>query len=375
MAKKRNTIEEYLNELYRRGMAGDEEAQLEFIQVIVMETAAPLEGAPLEWLNALVEKGNTQARRCYFAWAMNGDAADCDWQRLVQWAEELLAEAPGDAHCMLGMLYEPGLPGLEDDKLAEEHYRKALDAGNEGCGFYLARVLLGREENEELPYAEVRGLLERAERSNPSAAVYDLLGSVCQALGDDAAAVKCFQKLHRLNPADAECCLELARAYSLGAGVRQDAEIALRYFQKAANLGDSYGTFMVGLHYYEGLGTRRNFKRAVDYFKRALEMGDTRALYHLGNCCSLGEGVRQDSAAAEEYWQRGVALNDAPCCVALAMHCVDTGELQRAEELLAQAREYMMEDDEDLERQIEIVELCISTARSADEGNSAGDSV
>ena len=163
MAKKRNTIEDYLNELYRRGMAGDEEAQLEFIQVIVMETAAPLEGAPLEWLNALVEKGNTQARRCYFAWAMNGDAADCDWQRLVQWAEELLVEAPGDAHCMLGMLYEPGLPGLADDKLAEEHYRKALDAGNEGCGFYLARVLLGREENDELPYAEARELLERAE--------------------------------------------------------------------------------------------------------------------------------------------------------------------------------------------------------------------
>ena len=362
MAKKRNTIEDYLNELYRRGMAGDEEAQLEFIQVVVMETAAPLEGAPLEWLNALVEKGNTQARRCYFAWAMNGDAANCDWQRLVQWAEELLAEAPGDAHCMLGMLYEPGLPGLADDKLAEEHYRKALDAGNEGCGFYLARVLLGREENE-IPYAEARGLLERAERVNPSAPVYDLLGTVCQELGDDAAAVKCFQKLHRLAPSDSECCLDLARHYALGAGVRQDDEIALRYFQKAANLGDVQGTFMVGLHYYEGLGTRRNFKRAVDYFKRALEMGDTRALYHLGICCSRGEGVRQDAAAAAGYWQQGAALNDAPCCVALAMHCVDGGELQRAEELLAQAREYMTEGDEELERQMEIVQLCMDTIR------------
>ena len=375
MAKKRNTIEDYLNELYRRGMAGDEEAQLEFIQVIVMETAAPLEGAPLEWLNALVEKGNTQARRCYFAWAMNGDAADCDWQRLVQWAEELLAEAPGDAHCMLGMLYEPGLPGLADDKLAEKHYRKALDAGNEGCGFYLARVLLGLEENEELPYAEARELLERAERVNPSAAVYDLLGMVCQELGDDAAAVKCFQKLHRLNPADAECCLDLARHYALGAGVRQDDEIALRYFQKAANLGDAEGMFMVGLSYYEGMGTRRNFKRAVDYFKRALEMGDTRALYHLGICSARGEGVRQDAAAATGYWQRGAALNDASCCVALALHCVEGGELQRAEELLTQAREHMTEGDEELERQMEIVELCISTARSAAEGNSAGDSV
>ena len=101
-------------------------------------------------------------------------------------------------------------------------------------------------------------------------------------------------------------------------------------------------------------------------------MGDTSALYHLGICCSRGEGVRQDAAAAVGYWQRGAALNDASCCVALAMHCVDSGELERAEELLAQAREHMMAGDEELERQMEIVELCIATARSSDTG--AGDS-
>ena len=368
MAKKRNTIEDYLNELYRRGMAGDEEAQLEYIQFYVTETNLPLPDEAKVWLVTLAEKGDAQARRCYFAWAMSGDEGNFDWLKLEQWALALAETAPGDAYCMLGMLYEVGLPGFEDDKVAEGHYRKAIEAGNEGCAFYLARVLLGRDE--AVSYEEVRDLLERAEKANPSAAVYDLLGSVCQALGDDAAAVKCFQKLHRLNPSDSECCLELAQAYSLGAGVRQDAEIALRYFQKAANLGDVQGTFMVGLHYYEGLGTRRNFKRAVDYFKRALEMGDTRALYHLGNCCSLGEGVRQDDAAAEEYWQQGVALNDAPCCVALAMHSVDAGELERAEELLAQAREHMTEGDEELERQMEIVEICISSARNLSESDS-----
>jgi len=357
--------------LYRRGMAGDDGALLEYIQFYVTETNLPLPDEAKVWLVTLAEKGDAQARRCYFAWAMSGDEGNFDWLKLEQWALELAETTPGDAYCMLGMLYEAGLPGFEDDKVAEGHYRKAIEAGNEGCAFYLARVLLGREE-EDISYKEVRELLERAERVNPSAAVYDLLGTVCQELGDDAAAVKCFQKLHRLDPSDSECCLELARAYALGAGVRQDDEIALRYFQKAANLGDSYGTFMVGLHYYEGLGTRRNFKRAVDYFKRALEMGDTRALYHLGICCSRGEGVRQDAAAAVGYWQRGAAMNDSPSCVALAMHCVDSGELERAEELLAQAREYMTEGDEELVRQMEIVELSMATARSTDAG--AGDS-
>ena len=348
MAKKRNTIEDYLDELYRRGMAGDEGAQLEYIQFYVTETELPLPDEAKVWLVTLAEKGDAQARRCYFAWAMSGDEGNFDWLKLEQWALELAETAPGDAYCMLGMLYEEGLPGFTDDKVAEGHYRKAIEAGNEGCAFYLARVLLGHEES--VSYEEVRDLLERAERVNPSAPVYDLLGSVYQELGEDAAAVKCFQKLHRLNPADAECCMELARHYATGAGVsRIDHEIALRYFQKAANLGDAEGTFMVGLSYYDGVGTRRNYKRAVDYFQRALEMGEMRVLPYLGSCYYYGEGVRADLQKAEELWQRGVELKDAFCCALLAVRYLENEDkgpdVERVQEYQRLAREYAEEGD------------------------------
>lgn len=360
MAKKRNTIEDYLNELYRRGMAGDEEAQLEYIQFYVMETDMPLPDEAKVWLVTLAEKGDALARRCYFAWAMSGNEGNFDWLKMEQWALALADGAPRDAYCMLGMLYEPGLPGFDDDKVAEAHYRKSLECGNEGCAFYLARVLLGREE-DETPYAEVRELLERAERVNPSAPVYDLLGTVCQELGDDAAAVKCFQKLHRLEPADAECCMELARHYATGAGVsRIDHEIALRYFQKAANLGDAEGTFMVGLSYYDGVGTRRNYKRAVDYFQRALEMGEMRVLPQLGSCYYYGEGVRADLQKAEELWQRGVELKDAFCCALLAVRYLENEDkgpdVERVKEYQRLAREYVEEGDSH-------VEGCIATTQ------------
>ena len=354
MAKKRNTIEDYLNELYRRGMAGDEEAQLEYIQFYVTETNLPLPDEAKVWLVTLAEKGDAQARRCYFAWAMSGDEGNFDWLKLEQWALALAETAPGDAYCMLGMLYEAGLPGFTDDKVAEAHYRKAIEAGNEGCAFYLARVLLG---HEDVSYEEVRGLLERAERVNPSAPVYDLLATVCQELGDDAAAVKCFQKLHRLNPADAECCMELARHYATGAGVsRIDHEISLRYFQKAANLGDAEGTFMVGLSYYDGAGTRRNYKRAVDYFQRALDMGEMRALPYLGACYYDGEGVRPDLAKAEELWQCGVELQGSLCCAMLAGRYLENEDKgpdeERVKEYLQLAREYMEEGDDVVEGSI-----------------------
>lgn len=58
MAKKRNTIEDYLNELYRRGLAGDEEAQLNLIQFYVTETELPLPDEAKVWLVTLAEKGD-----------------------------------------------------------------------------------------------------------------------------------------------------------------------------------------------------------------------------------------------------------------------------------------------------------------------------
>ena len=290
---------------------------------------------------------------------MSGDEGNFDWLKLEQCALELAETSPGDAYCMQGMLYEAGLPGFEDDKVVEGHYRKAIEAGNEGCAFYLARVLLGREE-EDISYKEVRELQERAERVNPSAAAYDLLGTVCQELGDDAAAVKCFQKLHRLDPSDSECCLELARAYALGAGVRQDDEIALRYFQKVANLGDSYGMHMVGVMYYDGLGVRRNYKRAVDYFRRALEHGETQALYYLSTCYRDGIGVRQDVDKAWQYLAEGIKDGVSACRVAQGMLELDEAatseELDRVAPLLEKARTMLDVDDEEMLFQLELLE-------------------
>lgn len=144
--------------------------------------------------------------------------------------------------------------------------------------------------------------------------------------------------------------MELARHYATGAGMsRIDHEIALRYFQKAANLGDAEGAFMVGLSYYDGVGTRRNYKRAVDYFQRALEMGDTRALPYLGACYYYGEGVRADLLKAEEFWLRGAALKDAFSCSLLAVRYLENDgvepDVERVKEYLQLAREYVEEGD------------------------------
>lgn len=105
----------------------------------------------------------------------------------------------------------------------------------------------------------------------------------------------------------------------MGCGTRLDYELALRYYQKAANLSDSYGVFMVGLMYYEGCGVRRNYKRAVDFFLRALEGGEQKSLYYLGLCYQIGYGVRPDMEKALHYFELGADKEISDCYLALAL--------------------------------------------------------
>lgn len=365
MVKKKNRIEDYLDELYAAGMAGNEAAQLEYIRFYVTETDAPLPDAAKQWLDELAEQGEDQARRCYFAWAMSGDAPEADWLKLEQWALAMVDYTPGEAYCMLGMLYEPGLPGFEDAKVAEAHYRKAVELGSASCGFYLARVLLKKraDNSAALDYAEIRRLLEAAVEVNPSVPAFDLLASVCSTLGDDAAAAKYLQKVHRLNPDDVECCLSLAYHYAEGGGVRQNDEIALRYFQKAANLGAVEGIYMVGLYTYKGVGTRRNVKRAVDYLQRAFDMGAMGAAYILGTCYYYGYAGRINIKTALDYWKQGADRYQADCCAALVTHYLDNAkgevDIPKVQALLATAQEFLDPEDEITSQRIDHALQCL----------------
>ena len=316
MAKK-FSIEDYLNELYEMGRDGNEEAQLEFIRFIVTETDFPLPDAAEEWLDSLAEKGNGQARRCYFTLAMMGDGEDIDWAKLEQWALAMVDETPGEAYCMLGMLYEPGLPGHDNLKLAVEYFQKAIEYGNTGCAFYLARVYAAHMEELGCTPEEIRDLLEQAEPVNPCGQLYSLLAPLCEALEDYTAAMGYYRKWHRIDPEDSGCCMGIAWNYVQGTGVKQDYVIALRYYQKAANLYEPEALHMVGIFYYEGKGARRNYKRALDFFQRAYDLGYSRSAYFLGLIYLRGLAGLPDKEKGMQYLQACAEEGDADSIAAL----------------------------------------------------------
>ena len=124
---------------------------------------------------------------------------------------------------------------------------------------------------------------------------------------------------------------------------------------------------MVALFYYEGTGVRRNYKRALDFFQRAEALGYPRAAYYLGLIHLRGLARRADKDKGLQYLQACAEAGMPEADVALAMQCaeaaVSVAELEQAAQWVEKAESLIPEDDEMLQRDVEIAQLIIETKR------------
>lgn len=92
------------------------------------------------------------------------------------------------------------------------------------------------------------------------------------------------------------CAGELAQglsAYRVG-----NYEQAVALVRPAAERGDPYAEYSLGVMYDNGLGVPRDFALALTWYKRAAYQGLADAQYMTGRFYGNGRGVRQDPAAA-----------------------------------------------------------------------------
>jgi len=92
--------------------------------------------------------------------------------------------------------------------------------------------------------------------------------------------------------------------------VAQDYAEAVKYYLKAAELGNSGAQFNLGTLYATGQGTAQDYEQAVYWYQKAAEQGNTNAQYNLGNLYYNGEGVEQDYAKAHLYFNLASANGD-----------------------------------------------------------------
>lgn len=97
----------------------------------------------------------------------------------------------------------------------------------------------------------------------------------------------------------------------MDAYVNGDFSTASKEFKQAADAGDSYAQFNLGVMYELGQGLRKDENMAVSWYRKAADQGLALAQYNLGQAYEETAGVWRDEAVAVS-WYRKAAEQDFP---------------------------------------------------------------
>jgi TPR repeat protein len=110
---------------------------------------------------------------------------------------------------------------------------------------------------------------------------------------------------------DAKAMVATGRRYEFGgAGTNQDFAEAMKWFRKAADLGNGAAMNLIGGHYFFGLGVAKDYAEALKWYRRAADAGSTAAMNHLSEMYTYGRGVTQDHAEAMRWYEKAAAAGN-----------------------------------------------------------------
>lgn len=96
----------------------------------------------------------------------------------------------------------------------------------------------------------------------------------------------------------------LAQSYSLGAGLPQNDDDALAWYQQAADLGFLPAQTALGIMFSDGQAFVPDYPVARQWFIRAAEGGEAEAQYRLGTLLHKGLGIPRDLRQAAEWYRK-----------------------------------------------------------------------
>jgi hypothetical protein len=110
---------------------------------------------------------------------------------------------------------------------------------------------------------------------------------------------------------NADAMLRLGNSYSRGQGAPKDETVALRYYQRAAELGSVIAMDNVGTFYGIGRGTPVDKVRAIAWYRRAAAHGYVPAMNNLGVLYSAKFQGRPDYCQALDWFKKSAEGGNA----------------------------------------------------------------
>ncbi len=114
-----------------------------------------------------------------------------------------------------------------------------------------------------------------------------------------------------------EAVFLMGTAYDEGLGRTENAETAVEWYRRAADLGHGLAQHNLGNIYFEGRGVAQSDSDAVHWWTLAAEEGDAIPQLRLGTMYEEGRGVERDLEAARRWYERAAARGNADARAAL----------------------------------------------------------
>ncbi len=224
-----------------------------------------------------------------------------DYNLARQWFDDAMKNGYVSANYYLGLMYEMGYGADEDYDKALEYFEKGAEFGDHYSMFEIGNMYLLGYATGKSDYDTALEWFTKSAKLGNEFAMYDM-GLILEGKGDYKNAYKSYLMAAANNYDDAMTSIAYMYLNSM-LSEEPDYESALKWLNKAAELGNDYAMEKLGEMYYEGEGVEQDFSKAADYYEMLAEKGSATAFeyYVLGFLYHHALGRDKDINKAVEY--------------------------------------------------------------------------
>jgi TPR repeat protein len=214
---------------------------------------------------------------------------------------------------MLNALFQKGASATtEEDRIRTQLFGKADSyrqcISRESLGLHLAAIKNWSDEFRASKRAARPQTADDFDAKGLSAESMAKKGKEAYEAENYNVALRWFQRAADLGNADA--MMGMTWIYGNGRGVPEDDAEATRWRKMSAEIGNPVAMSSIAYDYEQGKGVTQDYVEAMRWYRKAADRDDARAMWSVGHLFELGQGVAQDYAEAMRWYSKAADRGD-----------------------------------------------------------------
>ncbi|RIB24755.1 kinase-like domain-containing protein [Gigaspora rosea] len=261
----------------------------------------PITSEALNLFKSSASQGNSNAQYKLGMIYAYGQGVNKSYTEALKWYSLAANQGHADAQLNLGMMYYNGLGVNKSKDEAMKWFKLSAKQDIEEAQFLVYAISCGKECSDFETTELYKNLILKF---NLAISIYAygkiyFDGSDVKEQSYDMA-LMWYQLAAEKGYTDAQ--VSLALMYAKGEGVEQSYNESMKWYRLGAEQGHPASQFSLGMLYHYGQGVEKSYEEALKWFLRAAEQDHGMAQYSLGVMYSFGQGVVQSYEEAMKWF-------------------------------------------------------------------------